>query len=225
MPVKIRIHNETPQQKRVFETVDALRGGAVCLLPTETRYSLACLYSNKKGLDRIRSIRNLDKNHTFTLLIDNMVGLSRFAHISDANYKLIKRLIPGPYTFILPATKEVPRLLVNPKRKTIGFRVTSNTTCEYILRELAAPLLAVSAVSGHERDNPDVVFEREELFEQFDRQVDLIIDNDQPLNDFQTTVLDLTTDQVAIIRKGSDFDKVEEVFGFLNYDILEEDID
>jgi tRNA threonylcarbamoyl adenosine modification protein (Sua5/YciO/YrdC/YwlC family) len=220
---KINLHSETPQLKKVFEVADALRSGSICLIPTESQYSVACLFSNKKGLERIRKIRNLEKNHTFTLLIDSMNGISRFAQVSDANFKLIKRLIPGPITFILPATKEVPKLLLHPRRKTIGFRVSAYPICEAIIRELGEPLLAVSARSSGEHKMETNVFDREELFEQYSKNVDIIIDNNETLFHHQTSVIDLTEEPATIHRQGLDFERVEEVFNIMNYDLdLEE---
>jgi len=223
MAKKINIHSETPQLKKVFEVADALRSGSTCLIPTESQYSIACLFSNKKGLDRIRQIRNLEKDHTFTLLIDSMNGISRFAQVSDSNFKLIKRLIPGPFTFILPATKEVPKLLLHPRRKTIGFRVSAYPICEAIIRELGEPLLAVSARSSDEQQLDSNYFDREELFELYDRKLDIIIDNNEPLFHHQTSVIDLTDEPATIHRQGLDFDRVEEVFNVMNYDLEKEE--
>lgn len=222
MGTRIELHPETPHHKRVFDIVDQIRAGGIVLLPTESQYSIACHYNNKKGIDRIRSIRELDKNHTFTLLINDLTAISRFAHLSDANFKLIKRLIPGPVTFILPATKEVPKLLLHPRRKTIGFRVPEYPICEAILTELDAPMLAVSARSSQEVNASVGVFEHEELFETYGNLVDIYIDNNEKLNADQTTVLDLTEDVPEIIRSGLGIDKTREVLLFLGYKIDEE---
>lgn len=219
MAKKINLHSQTPQLKKVFDIADALRSGSICLIPTESQYSIACLYSNKKGIERIRKIRNLQKDHTFTLLIDSMNGISGFAQVSDSNFKLIKRLIPGPFTFILPATKEVPKLLLHPRRKTIGFRISAYPICETIIRELGEPLLAVSARSSDEQELDTSFFGREELFDQFSRQVDMIIDNNESLVQHQTTVINLTEEPAIIHRQGLDFERVEEVFNILNYDL------
>lgn len=219
MAQKINLHSQTPQLKKVFDIADALRSGSICLIPTESQYSIACLFSNKKGIERIRKIRNLQKDHTFTLLIDSMNGISGFAQVSDSNFKLIKRLIPGPFTFILPATKEVPKLLLHPRRKTIGFRVSAYPICETIIRELGEPLLAVSARSSDEQELDTSFFGREELFDQFSRHVDMIIDNNEPLVHHQTTVINLTEEPATIHRQGLDFERVEEVFNIMNYDL------
>lgn len=213
MAKRIFLHPVSPQPKRVFEAVDSLRADHILLLPTDTQYAIGCVYTNKRGLDRIRTIRRLDANHTFTLIIDSMSGLSKFAHISDAHYKLIKRLIPGPYTFILPATKEVPNLLVHPKRKTIGFRVPGTTICSTLLAELGSPILAVTAqeMSG---DGP--LLTRELLIEQLSPVLDLIVDDEVEPSNEQTTVINLTGTLPMIQRRGAQFDQVEDVFNLLN---------
>lgn len=213
MAKRIFLHPVSPQPKRVFEAVDSLRADHILLLPTDTQYAIGCVYTNKRGLDRIRSIRRLDANHTFTLIIDSMSGLSKFAHISDAHYKLIKRLIPGPYTFILPATKEVPNLLVHPKRKTIGFRVPGTTICSTLLAELGAPILAVTA---QEMSSDGPLLTRELLIEHLNPVLDLIVDDEVEPSNLQTTVLNLTGSVPLIQRRGAGFDTVEDVFSYLN---------
>jgi tRNA threonylcarbamoyl adenosine modification protein (Sua5/YciO/YrdC/YwlC family) len=223
MTTKINIHPVTPPQKRIFEVVDALRSGAVVLLPTETQYALACLYSNKRGLERIRQIRELEKDHTFTLLIDSLNGISSFAQVSDANFKLIKRLIPGPFTFILPATKLVPKLLLHPRRKTIGFRVSGYPIVEQIIKELGEPLLAVSATS-ESHNVLRLISHREELYDFYGTKSDVMIDDfqsgqDSELTALQTSVIDLTEEPARVYRQGLEFDRVENVFTIMNYDL------
>ncbi len=212
MADKIKLHPEIPHKKRVFEIADRLRAGDVMLFPSDTRYALGCDLHNKKGIDKIRQIRKLDKNHLFTLITDSLAGISRFANLSDENFKLIKRLIPGPYTFILPATKEVPRLLLHPSRKTIGFRVPDHPICEAIVSELGEPLVATSAKMPEEHHNGQEVHYPDDLFHLFDKFVELVIDDEQPLQHKDSTMIDFTSGQPEIIRKGSGFEKVEEVF-------------
>lgn len=199
MANRIRLHPVTPHARRIFELVDALRAGQILLFPTDTQYALGCAFTNKKGVDRIRAIRRLAPDHTFTLITDSMTGLARFAHISDANYKYIKRLIPGPYTFILPATREVPSLLL-AKRKTVGFRVPDYPICQRLIEHLGEPMLAVTAQSI----GPDGgILDRELLIEALQGQVDVVVDNEQPGTSDQTTVLDLTGDEPRLIREGA----------------------
>lgn len=222
MSVKIKIHPQSPQQRKIFDVADALRSGQICLLPTESQFSLACSYSNKRGLDRIRQLRDLGKDHTFTLLIDSLNGISKFAHVSDQNFKLIKRLIPGPFTFILPATKEVPKLLLHPRRRTIGFRVSSYPICEQVIRELGEPLLAVSARTSEGSAFEQSDLTRDDLFEMYAKGVDLMIDDESTeslylLSQSQTSVIDLTEDIARIYRRGMDFDNVVDAFNMMNF--------
>lgn len=222
MAKRIFLHPVSPQPKRVFEAVDSLRDDHILLLPTDTQYAIGCVYTNKRGLDRIRSIRRLDANHTFTLLIDSMTGLSKFAHISDAHYKLIKRLIPGPYTFILPATKDVPSLLVHPKRKTIGFRVPDTEICAQLLAKLGAPILAVTA---QEMAGDGPLLSRELLIDQLNPLLDLIVDDEVDPSNVQSTVLNLTGPIPVVQRRGAGIELVEDVFSLMNIPLDNEDFE
>jgi len=127
MAEKIKIHPITPHLKRIFEASDYLKAGNVLVFPTDTQYAIGCLYTNKKGIDRIREIRHLDNEHLLTLLCDSLSGISKFGQLSDDNFKIIKKLIPGPYTFILPATKDLPKLLVELAVTTFSTKVPITT--------------------------------------------------------------------------------------------------
>lgn len=184
------------------------------LFPSDTRFALGCDYMNKKGVDRIRNVRRLDDDHLFTLICDSLNGISKFAKLSDDNFKIIKRLIPGPITFILPATKEVPKLLLHPKRKTVGFRVPDHPICQQIIGELGHPLLATSAkvpedLAPGDGSEPEFT---DELFQAFDKLVDIMIDDEQELHTVESTIIDMTGDAPVIIRQGEGFEKVQEVF-------------
>lgn len=216
MAQKVKLHPETPHQKRVFEIVDLLNSGSVMLFPTDSQYALGCEYTNKKGLDRIRSIRRVDRNHLFTLICDSLSGLARFAHISDNNFKIIKRLIPGPFTFILPATKEVPKLMVHPSRKTVGFRVPDSPICQQILSELGAPIMATSAKYYDYTENDMEVNSPDDLFHIYDKLVDLVIDDEQPIRTEVSTVIDMTGEMALIVRPGLGIDDVHEAFALQN---------
>lgn len=212
MAERIKLHPETPHVKRLFEISDKVREGSVILFPTDSQYAIGCDYKNKKGIKRIRQIRNLGKDDHLTILCDSLSGISKFAHISDYNFKLIKRLIPGPYTFILPATKEVPKLLVHPKKKTVGFRVPDYPICEGLVRELGHPMLAITAKKPEMDNNALEKFEREPFLREFEKLVDVTIDNQQDLPARETTILDMTDDNTKVIRRGLGIEEVEEVF-------------
>ncbi|MDX1672675.1 MAG: L-threonylcarbamoyladenylate synthase [Balneolaceae bacterium] len=212
MAQRIKLHPETPHMKRIFDIADQIMQDAVVLMPTDSQYALATSYTNKKGIKRIRTIRQMDKDDHLTLLCDSLTGIAKFAYISDHNFKLIKRLIPGPYTFILPATKEVPKLLVHPRKKTIGIRVPDYPICQRLIEEVRNPLLAATAKKPDLGDAEIELMEREPFLREFDKLVDIIIDNQQELPSRETTVLDLTGDQAALVRKGLGIEDVEEVF-------------
>lgn len=212
MAERIKLHPENPHVKRLFEISDKIRDGAVVLFPTDSQYAIGCDYKNKEGIKRIRQIRELGKDDHLTILCDSLSGISKFAHISDYNFKLIKRLIPGPYTFILPATKEVPKLLIHPKKKTVGFRVPDYPIAEGLVRELGHPMLAITAKKP-EMDNEALQkFEREPFLREFEKLVDVTIDNQQDLPAKETTILDMTDDNTKVIRRGLGIEEVEEVF-------------
>lgn len=216
MAERIRLHPETPHQQRVFDIVDRLRAGDVILLPTDGQYALACAFSNKKGVDRLRSIRNLKKDHHLTLIIDGLHAISRFTHLSDANFKVIRRLIPGPFTFILPGTKLVPRLLMSPKRKTIGIKVPDHAICQKIVSELGEPLIAATAKLPDE--NQPEYLDTTDLHEAFKHLVDILIDDEMPLNSQATTVVDMTGEEALIVRKGKGMDYLEFAFAYTDHE-------
>lgn len=211
----IHVHPVTPQQNKVFSLVDALRSGSIALLPTDTQLALTCEYTNRKGLDRIRAIKELEKDHHFTLICDSLSGISRFAQLSDSNFRLIKRLIPGPFTFILPATREVPKLLTHAKRNTIGFRVPNHPIMMSVIKELGSPLLATTA------SLPDDVKDRlefkQDIIAWFERHVDIVVEDDQELSYKHSTVIDLTGEEPLIVREGEHIDTVLDVIH--RYDI------
>ena len=213
--MQIKLHPVTPHQKRIFEIADQMRTGGVVLFPTDSQYALGCDYKSKKGIERIRRIKGIDESHLLTLLCDSLSGISQFAKIEDYAFKIIKRLIPGPYTFVLPATKDVPRLLLNPKRQTVGFRVPDYPIVQKMVEELGNPIIATTAKSYDAI--PGVAYFREDLIAEFEKQVDVVVDNQQDLSRDESTVLDFTGPEVIVIRKGTGYDHVAEVFA--TYDV------
>lgn len=210
MNYRIKLHPETPHRKKIFELADELIDGAVTLIPTDSQYALACDYKNKKGIDRIRQIRQLGKKDHLTVMCHSLEHTSTFAKLSDDNFKLIKRLIPGPYTFILPATREVPRLLTHPKKRTVGIRVPDYPICLEVIKELGHPLLAITAKLpdveyGHPEDG-----DREMFLSRFDNIVDVVIDNQEPLPAEETTIINLTGDVPVLLREGLGMEKLRD---------------
>lgn len=223
MAQKIKLHHQTPHRKRIFELADLLKTGSVALFPTDSQYALGCTFNNKKGVDRIRLIRHLPKDHLFTLICDSLSGISKFAQLSDDNFKIIKRLIPGPYTFVLPSTKEVPKLLLHPRRDTIGFRVPEAPICQEVIAELGVPLIAATAKTPEMSNNGQESMTREHLFRSLEKQVDIIVDNELPLQTQQSTIINMTGESPVIVRRGLGIEKLEEAFALENVEPLSEE--
>lgn len=221
MAERIKLHPETPHAKRIFELADKVRDGSILLMPTDSQYALACDYQNKKGIKRIREIRQLGKDDHLSLLCDSLSGIATFAHISDRNFKLIKRLIPGPYTLILPATKKVPKLLVHPKKETVGIRVPDYPICEELVKELGHPMLVITAKKPSMDNGTLKEFDREPFLREFEKLVDVTIDNQQDLPARETTVIDMTGETARIVREGLGIEEAHKAFG-MQGEVLEE---
>lgn len=195
----IAIHPVTPQQRNVAQVTELLREGVVAVLPTDSGYALACTLENKQARERICHIRDVDKYHNFTLLCADLSELSLYAHVDNQVFRLIKNNTPGPYTFILKATKEVPRKLMNEKRKTIGLRVPSNPILKEILKSLNEPLMSVSLIlPGSEMAENDPY----EIDDKLGNLVDLIVDGGY-LVEKPTTVVSMIDGNIEIVREGS----------------------
>ncbi len=192
------IHPETPQVRLIDQAVDILRRGGLIVYPTDSAYALGCHIGDKMALDRIRAIRQLDKQHNFTLLCRDLSELATYAKVNNAAFRLIKGHTPGPYTFILNATAEVPRRLMHPKRKTIGMRVPDNAIALAIMERLGEPLMSSSLIMPKESAPLTDPYDIRDVLE---HQVELIIDGGfcgvEP-----TTVVDLTGDGIEVVREG-----------------------
>ncbi|WP_455222320.1 L-threonylcarbamoyladenylate synthase [Kaarinaea lacus] len=192
------IHPDNPQQRLINQVVDVLRDGGVIVYPTDSAYALGCHIGDKNAMERIRRIRNLDSKHDFTLVCRDLSEISLYAKVGKSHYRLMKSLTPGPYTFILKATREVPRRLQNPKRRTIGLRVPDHPIASLILETLQEPVMSSTLIlPGDELPMVDP----EDMFDRLKHQVDLIIDGGfcgiEP-----TTVVDLVEDEPVVIRQG-----------------------
>lgn len=193
-----QIHAESPQARLVRQVTEVIQAGGVIVYPTDSGYALGCGIGEKDALDRIRRIRQLDKNHNFTLVCRDLSEISTYARVSNQNYRLLKQHTPGGFTFILQASGEVPRRLLHPKRKTIGIRVPDNNIAMAILEDLAAPLMSVSLIMpGDELPMTDPYDIRDAL----DGQVDLIVDGGFCGME-ATTVVELFDDMPKVTRQG-----------------------
>lgn len=194
------IHPENPQPRLINQAVEILKKGGVIIYPTDSGYALGCMIGEKHAMDRIVQIRQLPEDHNFTLVCSDLSELSHYSVVNNIAYRLIKNNTPGRYTFILTATKEVPRRLMTSKRKTIGIRVPDNQIALDLLKALGEPILSCSLMLPN--DESLTYSDPEEIRERLEHQVDLIIHGGY-LGQQPTTVVDLTEDTPTILREGS----------------------
>ena len=193
------IHPDNPQPRLINQSIEILQKGGVIVYPTDSGYALGCKLGEKHAMERICRIREIDDKHNFTLVCRDLSEVSLYAHVDNAAFRLMKNNTPGNYTFILKATKEVPRRLMNEKRKTIGLRVPSNPIALALLEVLGEPLMSTTLMlPNSEMAESDP----EEIKEHLSKHVDLIIHGGY-LGQQPTTVIDLTEDHPVIIREGT----------------------
>ena len=193
------IHPDNPQSRLINQAVALIREGGVAIYPTDSGYALGCLLENKTAMERICRIRNLDHQHNFTLVCRDLSEISLYAKVENQAFRLIKNNTPGAYTFILKATKEVPKRLMNEKKKTIGIRVPENAITQALLEVLAEPLMSTTLIlPGSAVAEADPYAIREQL----EHAVDLIIDGGY-LGEQPTTVIDLSEDEPRLVREGA----------------------
>lgn len=193
----IAIHPQNPQQRLVTQVVEVLKAGGVIAYPTDSGYALGTTLGNKNGLEKIRQIRSLSKRHDFTLMMRDLSHIGEYAKLNNNAFRLLKKILPGAYTFILQGTRDVPKRLLHEKKKTIGVRVSSHGVVQALLEELGEPLMSVSLIlKGFE------FYDINDVQDAVDNQVDLIID-DGYCPPEPTTVIDLSGEAVVIIRHGA----------------------
>ena len=200
------IHPETPQARLIQQAVSLIQGGGVIVYPTDSAYALGCQLGDKKAMERIRRIRSLQENHNFTLVCRDLSELGTYAHVDNTTYRLLKHATPGPYTFVLEATREVPRRLIQPKRKTIGLRVPDHPIPQALLHALNEPLMSATLIMpGDDYPMTDPYDIRDSL----EHEVDLVIDGGFCGLE-ATSVVDLTGPTPVVLRAGvgdvSDFE-------------------
>jgi len=193
----IEIHPHNPQNRTVDYVVKKIISGAIIIFPTDSGFSIGSNIHNKKAIESIRKIRNLSKGHDFTLLISSISQIGKFAKLDNDAFRLLKRVLPGPYTFILEAKKNVSSMLIHPKKKTIGIRIPNNLILEAILRKLDEPIMCVSLIiEGCEFFNTD------DILKVCNNRVDVVIGSEFCPPD-PTTVIDLSKIPYAIRRIGA----------------------
>lgn len=195
---RVEIHPEHPQTRLVAEVVAAIRAGKLMAYPTDSSYAFGCHIGDKQALDRIRLIRKTGKRHNFTLVCSDLSEIGIYARVENWAYRLIKSLTPGPYTFILPATREVPKRLQNPKRRTIGLRVPDHTIVQAMLDSLGEPIMSSTLLLPG--DNLPVS-DAATVEERVGHQIDLIVDGGSTGIE-ASTVIDLSGDAMVLVRNG-----------------------
>jgi tRNA threonylcarbamoyl adenosine modification protein (Sua5/YciO/YrdC/YwlC family) len=193
------VHPVDPQRRAITQVVDIVRNGGLIAYPTDSCFALGCALGNRDGLARIRAIRHLDEGHHFTLVCRDFAQLGQFVQVSNAMFRLVKASTPGSYTFILPATKEVPRQLMHPRKKTVGVRIPEHVVVQALLTELGEPLLSSTLLLP---DHKTPLTQGWEIKEELDNAVDAVIDSGECGTE-PTTVIDLSGDEPEIIRKGA----------------------
>ena len=192
------IHPQNPQKRLIQQTVRIIDEGGLIIYPTDSSYALGCHIGDKSAMERIQRLRKLDNKHHFTLVCSDLSEIGTYAKVDNSSYRLMKTLAPGPYTFLLKATSEVPRRLMNPKRKTIGVRVPDNIITRAILEELGQPIMSSTLIepgSKHAMDDAEAIRDR------FQHEVDLVIDGGS-CGIEPTTVINLIDGNPEVLRYG-----------------------
>lgn len=198
MPQVIEVHPENPQARLLKQTAQILHGGGIAAVPTDSSYALVCHLDDKAAAEKLRRIRGVDDKHHLTLLCRDLSELSSYARVDNKRYRLLKHATPGPYTFILEATKEVPRRVSHPSRRTIGLRVPEHRLLQELLDIFGQPLLSTTLIAPGETEPMN---DPEEIRERFRGQVEAVVDAGAcPMQ--PTTVVDLTTDEPVLVRLG-----------------------
>ncbi|MDV9174400.1 L-threonylcarbamoyladenylate synthase [Streptomyces sp. W16] len=193
------VHPDNPQPRTISQIADSVRSGALIAYPTDSCYALGCQLGNRDGMERIRTIRHLNDRHHFTLVCQNFAQLGQFVHIDNDVFRAIKASTPGSYTFILPATKEVPRQLLNTKKKTVGVRIPDHVVTQALLAELGEPLLSSTLLLP---DEEEPMTQGWEIKDRLDHVVDAVVDSGDCGTE-PTTVIDFSSGEAEIVRKGA----------------------
>lgn len=195
----VEVHPDNPQPRAIAQAVQLLRSDGLIVYPTDSSFAFGCRVGNQAGLDRIRAIRHLDDKHHFTLVCRDFAQAGSLVHVSNSVFRLIMSVVPGSYTFILPATKEVPRRLVHEKKRTVGLRIPRHPVVQALLGELGEPILSSTLILP---DEPEPLTTGWEIKDRLDNVVDLVIDSGESGAEL-TTVIDLSGDEPVIVRRGA----------------------
>jgi tRNA threonylcarbamoyl adenosine modification protein (Sua5/YciO/YrdC/YwlC family) len=193
-----QVHPDNPQIRLIKQAVQIIEKGGIVAVPTDSAYALVCQLDDKNAVERLRRIRGVDEKHHLTLLCRDLSEIAQYARVDNAQYRLLKANTPGPYTVILEATRELPRRLSHPSRKTIGLRVPENTITQALLAELGAPLIGTTLLLP---GDDEIISDPEAVRERLEKLIDLIIDGGAGTLD-PTTVIDLTGPEPVLVRQG-----------------------
>ncbi|MDT0433947.1 MULTISPECIES: L-threonylcarbamoyladenylate synthase [Streptomyces] len=193
------VHPDNPQQRTINQVADLIRADALVAYPTDSCYALGCRLGSRDGIDRIRSIRRLDDRHHFTLVCQDFAQLGQFVRIDNDVFRAIKASTPGSYTFILPATREVPRMLQHPKKKTVGVRIPDHVVTQALLTELGEPLLSSTLLLP---DEEEPLTQGWEIKDRLDHVLDAVVDSGECGTE-PTTVIDFSGGEAEIVRVGA----------------------
>jgi tRNA threonylcarbamoyl adenosine modification protein (Sua5/YciO/YrdC/YwlC family) len=194
----IAVHPQNPQPRLIAQVAQIIRDGGVIAYPTDSCYALGCRTGDKDALERLRRLRGIDERHHLTLMCRDLSELGTYARVDKARYRLLKALTPGQYTFILEATRELPRRILHPRRKTIGLRVPDHPVAQALLIELGEPLLSATAIVPGESQPAN---DAQELVDRIGNGLDLVLDGGHCGTE-PTTVIDLTGTEVVVVRRG-----------------------
>ncbi|MBN0046708.1 threonylcarbamoyl-AMP synthase [Streptomyces actuosus] len=193
------VHPDNPQPRTISQIAESIRQGALVAYPTDSCYALGCRLGSRDGTERIRGIRNLDDRHHFTLVCQDFAQLGQFVRVDKDVFRAVKASTPGSYTFILPATKEVPRMLQHPKKKTVGVRIPDHVVTQALLAELGEPLLSSTLLLPGE-DEP--MTQGWEIKDRLDHVLDAVVDSGECGTE-PTTVIDFSSGEPEIVRRGA----------------------
>lgn len=192
------VHPENPQHRYVTQACDIIRDGGLVAYPTDAGFALGCSLGNRDGLERIGQIRKLDSHHHFTLMCDTFAQFGEFVQMNNSEFRMLKASTPGPYTFILRATREAPRVMVHPKKKTVGIRLSDHITARALINDMGEPLMTSTLILP---DTDEVVSQGWQVEDELGHLVDAILDSGD-CGDGPTTVIDFSSGEAVIAREG-----------------------
>jgi len=192
----LKVHPQNPQKRAIKKAVEVLTQGGIIVYPTDTSYGLGCDLHNKRAIEKVYQIKQMDRKKPLSFMCNDFKELSQYAHVNNTAYRMMKRMFPGPYTFILPATNLVPRMLTT-RQKTVGIRIPDNFVCQALVNELRHPIITTSI----ELEKGQVINDPEEIQVKLKNKIDLLLDSGAMLSEM-SSIVDFTEDQPKIIRRG-----------------------